>query len=96
MISFDSALRMPKNVLLRELDGEAVLLNLDTEYYFGLDRVGTRIFTVLTTARSIREGLEKLLQEYDVADEKLRHDVADLIEKLMQHGLVLAADSNAG
>lgn len=88
VVSFDSALRVPKNVLFRELDGEAVLLNLDTEFYFGLDRIGTRMWSVLTAAPSIRDGFSDLLREYDVADEKLRQDVTDLVEKLLQHGLL--------
>jgi hypothetical protein len=31
-------------VLVQELEGEAVLLNLASERYFGLDDVGTRIW----------------------------------------------------
>ena len=35
------------SVVFREMDGEGVLLNLDSGVYFGLDAVGMRIWTLL-------------------------------------------------
>jgi len=49
-IPFDTRLVAPTDVLMRELDGEAVILDLKSETYFGLDDVGTRIWTHLTNA----------------------------------------------
>jgi hypothetical protein len=87
-IRFDSRIIIPERVLLRELDGESVLLNLDSERYFGLDETGTRMWAALTTSKSIEEALEKLVDEYDVESELLREDLNELIEKLRDHGLV--------
>lgn len=88
MVSFDSALRVPKNVLMRELDGEAVLLNLDTEFYFGLDDVGTRMWSLLTTSESNQAAYDALLGEYVVAPNVLRHDMEELVSQLLSHGLL--------
>ena len=49
-ISFSNTVSVPDGVMIRELDGEAVILNVNTEHYFGLDEVGTRIWMVLTAA----------------------------------------------
>ena len=38
--SFDRLVHVPERVLVRKLDRESVLLNLDSETYFGLDAVG--------------------------------------------------------
>jgi hypothetical protein len=78
--------------LFRELRGEAVLLNLGSESYFGLDAVGTRMWMVLTAAASIQAAYEALLDEYDVEAEKLREDLDGLIGKLVEHGLVEISD----
>jgi hypothetical protein len=88
MISFSSKVVVPDTVLFRELDGEAVLLNLNTESYLGLDEVGTRMWTVLTTHASIQGAYEALLTEYDVAAETLRNDVEALLGQMLEHGLV--------
>ena len=48
MVSFLDRATMPAHVLVRFLDRECVLLNLETEQYFGLDETGTRIWQLVT------------------------------------------------
>jgi hypothetical protein len=93
MISFSNRITVPGSVLFRELDGEAILLNLDTESYLGLDEVGTRMWTLLTTSPSIQAAYEALLGEYDVAPEALRNDLQMLLRKVVDHGLVELNDA---
>ncbi|MCP4307850.1 MAG: PqqD family protein [bacterium] len=77
-----------ENVLVRELAGEAVLLNLDNEQYFGLDDIGYRMWDVLTTSDSVDKAMEILLSEYDVEPNRLLQSIQGLIEKCTEHGLV--------
>lgn len=83
---------MPENVLFRELESESVILNLDSESYFGLDDVGTRMWLVLTESDSIQAAYEALEDEYDVEPDLLRKDLIELIEKLIENGLVEVVD----
>ena len=92
MISFTSRVVVPDTVLFRELDGESVLLNLKTESYLGLDTVGTRMWTVFTTQPSIQAAYEALLSEFEVAPDVLRKDVENLLEQMVEHGLVELTD----
>jgi hypothetical protein len=87
-IPFDHRVRVPDHVATRDLDGELVLLNYDSEAYFGLDEVGTRIWSVLRDAPSIEAGIALLLEEFDVADHQLRDDVGQLLGRLLESGLV--------
>jgi hypothetical protein len=87
-ISFSMRVSTPADVLVQELAGEAVLLNLKTEQYFGLDDVGARIWRLLIAEPSIQDAFNHLLDTYDVEAEELRRDVTELIEKLVSHGLV--------
>ena len=87
-IAFERCVRVPSDVLLSELDGEAVLLNLKTETYFGLDEVGTRMWSALTEAASVQAAYDMLLAEYDVNAERLREDLVGLLEKLVGNGLL--------
>ena len=61
-LPFDTIVRAPGHVLVRELEGESVLLNLDSEAYFGLDEVGTRMWAVLTTSPTIQAAYDELLK----------------------------------
>ena len=80
-----------ENVLLRELSGEAVLLNLDSEMYFGLDEIGYRMWTVLTASDSIGAAHEQLLSEYEVEPEQLWESLDSLIGECTEHGLLQLA-----
>src|SRR5258708_30766382 len=90
-ISFEDHVTLPKDVLISSVEDEAVVLNLNSERYFGLDDVGTRMLSVLTTANSIQGAYEALLDEYDVDAEQLRQDLIDLLDRLIEQNLVEVA-----
>jgi hypothetical protein len=83
----DRAFVTPR-ALCKDLGDEAILLDLETETYFGLNPVGNRILQLLASGRSIGETLETLLAEYDVPPGELERDVLALIEDLVQKGLL--------
>ena len=87
-ISFSDRVRVPDDVLISNLQEESVVLNLDSERYYGLDDVGTRFLSVLNTADSIEAAYEELIQEYDVDEEVLRKDLLTLVENLVAQGIV--------
>jgi len=82
--------RVSDGVVFRELDGEAVLLNLDSGMYFGLDRVGTRAWQLLEQHGRIEDVIDRLREQYDVAPDILRPDVARLLASLLEKGLIVA------
>ena len=87
-ISFSDRVKVPDDVLISNLQEESVILNLDNERYYGLDDVGTRMLSVLSTSDSIEAAYELLLEEYDVDGEVLRRDLLSLVEQLVNQGLV--------
>ena len=85
---FKSTISVPDDVLMREMAGESVLLNLGSESYFGLDVVGTQMWAALTKSSSVDAAFNLLLTEYAVEPLRLRADLAAFIEKLRQLGLL--------
>jgi hypothetical protein len=94
MVSFVERAAAPAHVLVRFLEQESVLLNLETERYFGLDETGTRMWQVVTTSPSIDAAYQELLAEFDVEPELLRTNFVELLSRLVDNGLleVLPAD----
>ncbi|HZY85834.1 MAG TPA: PqqD family protein [Gemmataceae bacterium] len=86
--SLQTRVRATPDTLVEELSGEAVLLNLASERYFGLDEVGTRMWQALTTADNVQAAHEALQSEYDVTPDVLRQDLLALVQQLVEHGLV--------
>ena len=80
--------RVPKDVVFRELDGEAVILNLESGMYFGLDPIGTRIWQLVAEHDSLRAVWEAMQREFEAPDETLRSDLLTFIGELSAKGLV--------
>ncbi len=96
MVSFTERANVPTDVLVRFLDRECVLLNLDTERYFGLDETGTRMWQLVTSAPSIDAAFQELLAEFDVEPELLRANLTELLSRLMEHGLLEVIPADVG
>jgi hypothetical protein len=96
MISFADRATIPANVLIRFLDQESVLLNLNTERYFGLDSVGTRMWQLVTSAPTIDAAYFLLIDEFDVDPETLRSNLHDLLNHLVENGLIAMQPADVG
>ena len=91
-VTFNQRVKLPDDVLISDLEGESVILNLKSERYYGLDNVGTRFLTLLSTSESIEQAFEALLAEYDVEADTLRLDLTNLLVDLREQGLVEICD----
>ena len=96
LISFADRAAIPANVLIRFLDQESVLLNLNTERYFGLDSVGTRMWQLVTSAPTIESAYCQLIEEFDADPETLRSDLSDLLNHLVENGLIAMQPADVG
>jgi len=67
---------------------EAVLLDLASEQYFGLNKVGTRLWELLQQDGDMSAAYRTLLAEYDVPPERLEQDLLALLGQLTDAGLV--------
>jgi len=80
--------RLGKDVLMEKVGDEAILLNLNTENYFALDEVGTRIIATLQESDSVTQAVRKLVGIYEVDEIKLTRDAIRLVEECEQYGLL--------
>ncbi len=88
MPSLKDRVRVSEDVVFREIDGEAVLLELKTGIYFGLNPVGTRIWSLLTENDSLQRVFETMQAEYEVSAEQLEQDLLNLVGTLLAKGLI--------
>ena len=87
-MTLQSGISVGEDVLFRDLGGEAVLLNLKTGKYYGLDEVGTRMWSLLTQHGRVEPAYRALLGEYDVTEDRLQQDLLSFIDKMASHGLL--------
>jgi hypothetical protein len=79
---------VPEKVLFRDLAGEAVLLELESGRYYGLNETGTRMWTLLVEHGRAGAALQSLREEYDVPAEELEREFLHFIETLAARNLL--------
>ena len=86
----DRRLLINEDVVFRDVEGETVLLHLERGIYFGLDVVGTRVWSALVEHGHARPAVAPLLHEFDVTPETLEDDIGRLLDALSANDLVRA------
>jgi hypothetical protein len=86
-------LKVPQTVLVQPVGDEAVLLDLTSERYFGLDEVGAHFWRVLTSTTDTDEAYRHLAEDYDVASEVLAGDLERFVDELVENGLLVELDA---
>ena len=76
--------------MAREVDGELVILDVPSGQFFGLNDVGMVVWERLEREASHEQLVDAVVAEYDVDRETASADVTDLIDQLVDAGLVTA------
>ena len=82
--------RKNPSVICTQLDDGAILLNLDTKYYFNLNETGLRIWQIMDEFPNPTEIAKKLVNEYEIDAERAKASVVKLMEEMEKEQLILS------
>lgn len=91
MINDNSQVVFADTVFAQEIEGEMVLLDMNTENYFGLDSVASDIWKLLQEGKTVGETYDALLEMYDVDPDTLRNDLETFTKTLIDNKLAALA-----
>ncbi len=94
-LSLASRVRIPDGVLSHDLQGEAVILDLNTGLYFGLDPVGTRIWHLIQEHQFLQKALDSMVEEYEVGEAQCTQDLLSFVSLMREKGLVVEINNRA-
>lgn len=80
--------RVHPSALYREVQGEVVLLQLDSGEYFGLNEVSTRIWQLIVESGDLDLVEATILREFDVDPAVLSKDLQALVSELAARKLI--------
>ena len=86
----DIATRAP-NKVAAEMGDETVILDIESGYYFQLNKSGARIWALLETPGSVAELCSKIEAGFDVDHATCRAEVAEFLELMRDKGLATIA-----
>lgn len=88
MISTESIVVASSNQVSSDLAGEAVILDLDSGTYYGLDAVGLRVWNLVKEPRTVAQIVSAIVAEYEVDRGRCEKDLLALLDRLASNGLI--------
>jgi hypothetical protein len=73
-----------REALHRSIQGECVILQLETDEYHGLEGVGADFFALAIEGHPLGVITERLLALYEVEEGTLRRDIERLVTELVE------------
>lgn len=87
-MDLNQTIKVSPDVISQEVSGETVILDLNSENYFGLDEIGTRIWQLVEETGDLETIFQRMLEEYEVEEDQLEEDLEKLISEVEKIGLV--------
>jgi Coenzyme PQQ synthesis protein D (PqqD) len=95
-ISRQSTVVAAKGQVSCDLVDEAVILDLHSAIYYGLNPVGARVWSLIQKPKAVGALLDTLLDEYDVETERCETDLLALLEDLKSRELIVVDPETNG
>ncbi len=80
--------RRPR-VIAQQVEGESVLLDIDSGEYFSLNAVGGRVWELCDGTASLTDIVTAICAEFDVDADTAATDCSELLENMARAGLVV-------
>lgn len=93
MISLDSLITTSSQQVFEQIDGEGVILHLESGIYYSLDSVGVSIWNLIQQPKSVGDIKGSLLAEYDVEPQQCEQELLALVEDLAAQKLIEIKDA---
>lgn len=78
--------------ITRELDGEYIILNLDSGNYYTLEGAGNLIFRLINEDKPLADIERSVQKEYpDMHPRKMRRDILEFAKDLRRKGIIQEA-----
>ena len=78
------------------LEGEAILLNLDNGMYYSMNGMGTELWDVLESPCSVKTLLSHLMSFENVLEESAQRDLGEFLWSLSTEGLIHLSNNPPG
>ncbi len=94
-ISSIATISPAQDQIASELGGEAIILNLTSGIYYGLNEVGARIWELIQQPCSFDDIYQKLVAEYDVEPDICKQDLTRILEDMKAACLIEVSDETS-
>lgn len=87
-LALEAQVVVSKDQVACDLGGDATVVTWKNDIYYGLDPVGKRVWQLIQEPVTVAQIRDVMKAEYDVEASQLEADIRDLLEQLVEQGLV--------
>ncbi len=87
-MTLNDTISIAETVFAQEVDHEMVILDTESEQYFGLDETGAVIWQYLSENGALQQVFEIMFEKYEVDAKQLEADICRFTQELVDARLV--------
>lgn len=88
-INLNTTIKRNPEMVSTDVDGEKVMMSVESGEYFGLDPVGSRIWELIESPIKVCKLVEELLEEFEVTQSQCEADTFEFLAELQEKKLLL-------
>jgi len=94
-LSGNSRVVVARDQVSSDLGGETAILNFKAGKYYGLNAVGSCIWSLIQEPRTVEEIRDVLVSEYEVEPMRCERDLIALLQRMAEDGIVEVRDGTS-
>lgn len=84
--------QLAEHVSFTDVEDEAVLLDLNSGAYYGLNHIGAQLLNELKARNSIENAVILIAAEYQINYNTVQADIDELIKQLLHQNLIIVVE----
>lgn len=87
-VELQSIITRNKAIMSADMDGETVMMSIDTSKYYNLGKTGGAIWKILEEPMQAEEIITTLMESYQLTKEQGEKDVLPFLQKMLNQQLI--------
>lgn len=83
----DTCVRIPQDLIIEQVDDEALVLDMSGNVFFSLNPVALAMMTSLREGKTLGEVAHSVGAEYDAPADHIRQDLESFVQDLLERNL---------
>ena len=92
-VTLQTVISRNPEIIHSAMDDEVVMMSVDQGLFFGIDAIGTHIWSLLETPLKVENLIEKLVTHYDVEQELCKNDTLLFLNDMLLKKVILAKEA---
>jgi hypothetical protein len=87
-MNLNNVVSRSENFVFNEIEGDLVMMNIESGAYVGLNETGKSIWNLLDTPLPIAEIVKHLVNEYQIEESQCEKEVLVFVEKMLKSDIL--------